>query len=64
MANCNMKSPCAKRLRKKRLRVRFTKVESITKHVSLVAYKAQVKKGNKKWEIQVGPAGKTLAHPE
>jgi uncharacterized membrane protein YkoI len=42
----------------------ITKVESITKHGSLVAYEAQVSKGNKKWEVQVGPAGKPLAHPE
>lgn len=42
----------------------ITKVESITKHGSLVAYEAQVKKGNKRWEVQVGPAGNPLAHPE
>jgi biopolymer transport protein ExbD len=40
------------------------KIESITKHGSLVAYEAHVSKGNKKWEVQVGPAGKPLAHPE
>jgi uncharacterized membrane protein YkoI len=42
----------------------ITKVESLTKHGSLVAYEAQVKKGNKTSEVQVGPAGETLAHPE
>jgi uncharacterized membrane protein YkoI len=42
----------------------ITKVESLTKHGALVAYEAQVKKGNKKFEVQVGPAGNPLAHPE
>src|ERR1700686_1384739 len=34
------------------------KVESLTKHGSLVAYEAQVRDGKKHSEIQVGPNGK------
>jgi len=40
------------------------KVESLTKHGSLVAYEAQVRDGKKRSEIQVGPDGKPLAHKE
>ena len=39
-------------------------VESLTKNGTLVAYEAQVKTGTKNSEIQVGPDGKKLAHPE
>lgn len=42
----------------------ITKVESLTKHGTLVAYEAHVKTGDKRSEIQVGPDGKKLAHPE
>jgi uncharacterized membrane protein YkoI len=51
-------------LRKKAAAGTIIKVESLIKHGSLVAYEAQVKKDNKKWEVQVGPAGNSLAHPE
>lgn len=40
------------------------KVESLTKQGKLVAYEAQVRTNGKKSEIQVGPDGKALAHPE
>src|ERR1700730_9126747 len=40
------------------------KVESLTKRGKLVAYQAVVKTGAKRSEIQVGPDGKKLAHPE
>ena len=40
------------------------RVESLTKNGKLVAYEAQVKTGTKNSEIQVGPDGKKLAHPE
>jgi hypothetical protein len=40
------------------------KVESLTKGGKLVAYEAQVRHGSKRSEIQVGPDGKPLAHPE
>lgn len=43
---------------------RITNVESLTKHGTLVAYEAHVSTGNKRSEIQVGPDGKPLAHPE
>jgi hypothetical protein len=43
---------------------RITKVESLTKGGKLVAYEAVVKTGGKRSEIQVGPDGKRLAHPE
>jgi hypothetical protein len=38
------------------------KVESLTKHGSLVAYEAQVITAGKRTEIQVGPDGKPLDH--
>jgi len=40
------------------------KVESITKHGTLVAYEAQVRSGARHSEIQVGPDGKPLDHKE
>jgi len=39
-------------------------VESLTKRGALVAYEAHVRTGAKRSEIQVGPDGKSLAHPE
>ncbi len=41
-----------------------TKVESLTKHGSVVAYEAQVTINGKNKEIQVGPHGETLTHEE
>jgi uncharacterized membrane protein YkoI len=43
---------------------KIVKVESLTKKDKLVAYEAATLKGNKKGEIQVGPDGGRLAHPE
>src|SRR4051812_45653011 len=43
---------------------RVTNVESLTKRGTLVAYEAHVRTGTKRSEIQVGPDGKRLAHPE
>jgi hypothetical protein len=40
------------------------KIESITKNHKLVAYEADVRSAAKRSEIQVGPDGKTLSHPE
>ncbi len=40
------------------------KVESLTKSGKLVAYEAQVLTGKKHSEVQVGPDGQPLAHPE
>ena len=51
-------------LQKKAGSGKITKVESITKHDVLVAYEAQVLKGKKRSEIQIGPDGKPLAQPE
>ena len=42
----------------------ISKVESLTKNGTLVAYEAVVKRGAKRSEIQVGPNGEKLAHPE
>jgi hypothetical protein len=42
----------------------ISKVESLTKNGKLVAYEAAVKTGTKRSEIQVGPDGNKLAHPE
>jgi len=40
------------------------KVESITKHGTVVAYEAKVITNGKKSEVQVGPGGKPLDHEE
>jgi hypothetical protein len=40
------------------------KVESLTKNGKLVAYESVVTVGGKHHEVQVGPDGKKLAHPE
>jgi hypothetical protein len=40
------------------------KIESLTKNGKLVAYEALVKTGAKRLEIQVGPNGEKLAHPQ
>jgi hypothetical protein len=40
------------------------KIESLTKNDKLVAYEAHVKTGTKRSEIQVGPNGEKLAHPQ
>jgi hypothetical protein len=40
------------------------KIESITKNDKLVAYEADVRSAAKRSEIQVGPDGKALSHPE
>ena len=42
----------------------ISKVESLTKGGKLVAYEAGVKTGTKRSEVQVGPDGAKLAHPE
>jgi hypothetical protein len=42
----------------------ITKVESLTKRGILAAYEAHVRTGARRSEIQVGPDGKPLAHPE
>lgn len=44
---------------------KITKVESLTKQGKLVAYEAQVQiSAGKRKEVQVGPDGGALAHPE
>lgn len=40
------------------------KIESLTKNGKFVAYEAHVKTGAKRSEIQVGPNGEKLKHPE
>jgi uncharacterized membrane protein YkoI len=42
----------------------IAKVESLTKGGKLVAYEAAVRNGSKRSEVQVGPDGKPLAHPQ
>jgi hypothetical protein len=39
-------------------------IESLTKNGNLVAYEAQVKRGKKRSEIQVGPNGEKLKQPQ
>ncbi len=60
------KLPAAVRdaLQKKAGAGKITKVESLTKRGALVAYEAQVTMTGKKSEIQVGPDGADLSHPE
>ncbi len=43
---------------------KLVKIESLTKQGKLVAYEAQVLTKGKKSEVQVGPGGKPLDHPE
>jgi len=43
---------------------KIAKVESLTKSGKLVAYEAQVVTGKKRAEVQVGPDGQPLVHPE
>ena len=43
---------------------KITKVESLTKHGTLVAYEAATIKGTRKGEIQVGPDGGKLTHEQ
>jgi hypothetical protein len=43
---------------------KITKVESLSKKGTLVAYEAATLKGSKKSEIQVGPNGEKLSHSE
>lgn len=51
-------------LQKKAGKGTITKVETITKHDTLVAYEAQVRTAGKRSEVQVGPDGKPLDHTE
>lgn len=43
---------------------KIVKVESLTKHGTIVAYEARVRTGTTRSEVQVGPDGKPLAHEE
>jgi hypothetical protein len=45
-------------------RGRKSKIESLTKQGKVVAYEAKVLKAGKRHEVQVGPDGKPLKHPE
>jgi uncharacterized membrane protein YkoI len=51
-------------LQKKAGAGKISKVESITKHGTIVAYEAKVLTAGKKSEVQVGSDGKPLAHEE
>jgi hypothetical protein len=51
-------------LQKKAGAGKIAKVESLTKRGKLVAYEAQILTGKKRSEVQVGPDGQSLAHPE
>ena len=51
-------------LKKKAGAGKIAKVESLTKQGKLVAYEAHVNTNGKKSEVQVGPDGKALVHPE
>src|SRR5437588_3144823 len=51
-------------LKKKAGAGKITKVETLTKQGKLVAYEAHLNTKGKKSEVQVGPDGKALVHPE
>jgi len=51
-------------LRQKAGSGRIRKIESLRKRGKIVAYEAEVIKSEERYEIQVGPDGKTLPHPE
>jgi uncharacterized membrane protein YkoI len=51
-------------LQKKAGNGKIARVESLTKHGTVVAYEAEVLTGGKKSEVQVGPDGKPLDHEE
>src|SRR5262249_285722 len=51
-------------LQKKAGAGKIGKVGALTKRGTLVAYEAHVLTGNKRSEVQVGPGGESLAHPE
>jgi hypothetical protein len=57
-------APVQEGLRKAAGAGRIVKVESLTKRGALVAYEAVVREGTRRSEVQVGPDGKALAHPE
>jgi hypothetical protein len=42
----------------------ISKIESLTRNGTLVAYEAVVKRGPKRTEVQVGPNGEKLAYPQ
>ena len=54
----------ASRLSAKAGKGKIEKVESLTKRGVIVAYEAQVLTARKRSEIQVGPDGDNLSHPE
>jgi hypothetical protein len=60
----SLSAPVREALQEKAGAGTITKVESLTKGGRLVAYEAQVRTQGKRSEIQVGPEGKALEHPE
>lgn len=60
----SLSAPVQDALRKMAGSGTITVVESLTKNNQLVAYEAQVKHGKLRSEIQVGPNGEKLKHPE
>lgn len=56
--------PVQESLRRAAGRGKIDKIESLTKNQKLVAYEAQIKTRTKHSEIQVGPNGEKLRHPE
>jgi len=60
----SLPAPVRLGLKKKAGAGKIGKVESLTKRGTLVAYEAHVLTGNKRSEVQVGPGGEPLAHPE
>jgi hypothetical protein len=55
-------APVQEGIRKRTGAGKVTKVESVTKRGVLTAYEAQVRTGNKHFEVQVGPNGQALNH--
>ena len=60
----SLSQPVQDALKKAAGRGTIITIESLTKNGVLVAYEGHVKRGLKRFEIQVGPNGEKLAHPE
>jgi uncharacterized membrane protein YkoI len=64
VALADLPAPVREGLQAKAGKGKLTKVESIRKRDTLVAYEAEVRTGQKRSEVQVGPDGKPLDHEE
>jgi len=59
-----LSQPVQDSLRSKAGKGTIGKIESLSKNGTLVSYEAHVTNGSRHFEIQVGPNGEKLSHPE